>query len=55
VESLSEYKGTSHPLGKGKRLESSGVGILRFRQDNNLDISGRKAVLQESNPTTEQQ
>ena len=49
VESLSDYRGTSHPLDKGECLESPGVGIFRFRQDNNLDIYGRQAVLQEGN------
>lgn len=52
---MSEYKGTSHPLGKGERLESPGIGIFRFRQYNNLDVSGRQAVLQECGTAAEQQ
>ncbi len=55
MESLSEYKGTSHPLGKGECLKSPGIGIFRFRQDNNLDVSGRQTVLQEGGAATEQQ
>ena len=52
---MSEYKATSHPLGKGERLKSPGIGIFRFRHNNNLDVSGGKAVLQKGSTAAEQQ
>ena len=55
AQSLSEYWGMSHPCRQRERLETPGVGKLRFIEYDNFDIPCRQAVFQQSRPTAEEE
>ena len=45
----------SHPCRERERLETPGIGELRFREYDNFDIPRRQAVFQQSRPTAEEE